>query len=225
MPEKHGNKRKKSLNFYLMTTQIVNKFLKLKNKDKLKDNKNSEAVDLLDEHKNIIENECSVKLKERSECLLTVVLGYFIGVLQKNISCSSSENNNNNYNLIIGEPDISLVEAIHKSKNYKRMIEEQTNTKNEVNQIFNQNKSSSIVKVQIEGDCLIPEFMEKTEISNKKNDIIFPSNSNNLQKEESKEINEKPQNNIDNKMLIEEEKEIQNNIDENNKKKIENKRN
>ena len=56
----------------------------------------------------------------------------------------------------------------------------------------------------------------------KKNDIIFPSNSNNLQKEESKEINEKPQNNIDNKMLIEEEKEIQNNIDENNKEKIEN---
>ena len=58
----------------------------------------------------------------------------------------------------------------------------------------------------------------------KKSDIIFPSNSNNLQKEESKENNEKPQNNKNNKnnkMLIEEEKEIQNNIDENNKEKIE----
>ena len=238
MPEKHGNKRKKSLNFYLMTTQIVNKFLKLKNKDKFKDNKNTEAVDLLDEHKNIIENECSVKLKERSECLLTVVLGYFIGVLQKNISCSSSENNNNNYNLIIGEPDISLVEAIHKSKNYKRMIEEQTNTKNEVNQIFNQNKSSSIVKVQIEGDCLIPEFMEKTEISNKKNDIDeeLDINENHLnlintiekekekEKENEKEINILKENNIlnENNICQKENNEINinnilnNNINDNN---------
>ena len=95
MPDKCVNKRKKSLNFYLMTTQIVNKFLKLKNnKDKSKDKK-VERNDLLDEQKALIDNESSVKLKEQFECLLTVVLGYFFGIIQKNISTSSFENNNN----------------------------------------------------------------------------------------------------------------------------------
>ena len=159
MPARYGNKRKKSLNFYLMTTQIVNKFLKLKkNKDKLKDNKDLESLDLLDEHKTLIENECSTKLKERAECLLTVTLGYFMGVIQKNLSSSSFESNNFNYNLIIGEPNQSLVKAIENSKNYKKMIEEQEQANSEDKQIIKDKKAASVVKVVIEGDNFIPEF-------------------------------------------------------------------
>ena len=159
MPARYGNKRKKSLNFYLMTTQIVNKFLKFKkNKDKLKDNKDLESLDLLDEHKTLIENECSTKLKERAECLLTVTLGYFIGVIQKNLSSSSFESNNFNYNLIIGEPNQSLVKAIENSKNYKKMIEEQEQANSEDKQIIKDKKAASVVKVVIEGDNFIPEF-------------------------------------------------------------------
>ena len=173
MPVKYGNRRKKSLNFYLMTTQIVNKFLKLKNnKDKSKDKKDSESIDLLDEQRTIKENEYSAKLKERAECLLTVVLGYFMGIIQKNISTSSFENNNN-YNLIIGEPDHLLVEAIENSKNYKKMIEEQEQSKNEDKQIIINNKSSYKEKVLIEGDNSIPEYTPKSLNSDKNNMIII----------------------------------------------------
>ena len=171
MPEKPVNRRKKSLNFYLMTTQIVNKYLKVKkNKDKINNDKEGEFLDLLDEQKTPRENEFSFKLKERVECLLTVVLGYFMGVLQKNISSNSFESNNNNYNLIIGEPDPKLVEAIKISKNYKKMIEEQVKEKNEDIQIIKNNKVSSAKQVQIEGDNLIPEFTQ--------NSIYFKNNNN-----------------------------------------------
>jgi len=118
-------------------------------------------MDLLDEQKALIENEHSAKLKERIECLLTVTLGYFMGVIQKNIS-SSSFGNNNSYNLMIGEPDQLLVEAIENSKNYKKMIEEQEQSINEDTQIIKNKKASSVVKVLIEGENIIPEFAPKS---------------------------------------------------------------
>ena len=178
MPDQSINRRKKSLNFYLMTTQIVNKFLKLKNtKDKSKD-KRTEKIDLIDEQKTLIENECSVKLKERAECLLTVALGYFFGVLQKNISTNSFESNNNNYNLIIGEPDAILVEAIKNSKSYKRMKEQQEKASNEDKEIINNNNASSEIKVFIEGDNIIPEFMEESKHSENINININTDNKN-----------------------------------------------
>ena len=243
MPEKYGNRRKKSLNFYLMTTQIVNKFLKLKNnKDKLKSNKELDSMDLLDEQKALIENEHSAKLKERIECLLTVTLGYFMGVIQKNISSSSFENNSS-YNLIIGEPDQLLVEAIENSKNYKKMIEEQEQSNSEDKQIIKNKKASSVVKVLIEGENIIPEFAEFAQKSigskniintdaivnnkNKNENLIngFDMNENNINNinftnEKDKEIIEKKQiseiienNNIE---IQQENEESQNNILKNN---------
>ena len=158
LPENKANRRKKSLNFYLMTTQVVDKFNKLKkNKDKLNFNNEQEKYNLLDEQKAQIENEFSSKLKDRAEFLLTVVFGYFIGIIQKNISCNSIEYNNNNYNMIIGEPDPYLVKAIQNSKNFKKMIEEQEKEKNNDFQIIKNNKASNLINSKIEGENIIPK--------------------------------------------------------------------
>ena len=139
--------------------------MKLKNnKDKSNENK-EEKFDLLDEHKTMIENEYTVKLKESTECLITVFLGYFFGILQKNITTCSSEHNNNNYNLIIGEPDAILIEAIKNSKSYKKMKEMQLKVKDEDNKTIKNNKSSSEIKILIEGENIIPEFAEKSNYS------------------------------------------------------------
>ena len=81
-----------------------------------------------------------------------------MGVIQKNLSSSSFESNNFNYNLIIGEPNQSLVKAIENSKNYKKMIEEQEQANSEDKQIIKDKKAASVVKVVIEGDNFIPEF-------------------------------------------------------------------
>ena len=210
MPEKSGNRRKKSLNFYLMTTQIVNKFLKLKkNKDKEKNKINLNSMDLLDEQKTLIENECLAKLKERFECLLAVTLGYFMGVIQKNISSSSFENNDN-YNLVVGEPDQLLIEAIENSKNYKKMLEEQYQSKNEDIQTKKNKKSSKVIKVFIEGDNIIPEFSQKSkgsdnvinsDIKKSKNENLingFDINENNINNNYNS-INEKDNEIVDEK--------------------------
>ena len=222
MPEKYGNKRKKSLNFYLMTTKIVNKFLKLKkNKDKLKDNKDLDSMDLLDEKKTLIENECLIKLKERAECLLTVTLGYFMGVIQKNLSSSSFESNNFNYNLIIEEPDQSLVKAIENSKNYKKMIEEQERANSEDKQIIKDKKAASVVKILIEGDNIIPEFVpnSKEEEDKKEENLIngfdMSERNNNNININSKNINDNS-NNIN--IINEKDNEIKENSNEINTK-------
>ena len=179
LPENKANRRKKSLNFYLMTTQVVDKFNKLKkNKDKLNFNNEQEKYNLLDEQKAQIENEFSSKLKDRAEFLLTVVLGYFIGIIQKNISCNSIEYNNNNYNMIIGEPDPYLVEAIQNSKNYKKMIEEQEKEKNNDFQIIKNNKASNLINSKIEGENIIPEFAQNN--SQYSDNIMINTNKKNI---------------------------------------------
>ena len=179
MPEKQKNRRKKSLNFYLMTTQIVNKFLKLKkNKDKINCSNELDKLNIIEEQKTQIETEFSSKLKDRAEFLLTVVLGYFMGIIQKNISCNSIEYNNNNYNIIIGEPDPYLVEAIHNSKNYKKMIEQQEKEKNEDIQIINNNKTKTIIHSKIEGENIIPEFA-KNNSQYSDNNLIIDTNKKN----------------------------------------------
>ena len=224
MPEKNANRRKKSLNFYLMTTQVVDKFIKLKkNKDKLNCNNESEKINLLDEQKTQIESEFSSKLKDRAEFLLTVVLGYFIGVIQKNISCNSIESNNNNYNIIIGEPDPYLVEAIHNSKNYKKMIEEQEKEKNEDIQIIKNNKASTIIQSKIEGENIIPEYAQNN--SQYSDNIMINTNKNNITN--GFDINEKNNinnelNNINNINLINNEFEKKSNEISNNNNKINN---
>ena len=224
MPEKNANRRKKSLNFYLMTTQVVDKFIKLKkNKDKLNCNNESEKINLLDEQKTQIESEFSSKLKDRAEFLLTVVLGYFIGVIQKNISCNSIESNNNNYNIIIGEPDPYLVEAIHNSKNYKKMIEEQEKEKNDDIQIIKNNKASTIIQSKIEGENIIPEYAQNN--SQYSDNIMINTNKNNITN--GFDINEKNNinnelNNINNINLINNEFEKNSNEISNNNNKINN---
>ena len=224
MPEKNANRRKKSLNFYLMTTQVVDKFIKLKkNKDKLNCNNESEKINLLDEQKTQIESEFSSKLKDRAEFLLTVVLGYFIGVIQKNISCNSIESNNNNYNIIIGEPDPYLVEAIHNSKNYKKMIEEQEKEKNDDIQIIKNNKASTIIQSKIEGENIIPEYAQNN--SQYSDNIMINTNKNNITN--GFDINEKNNinnelNNINNINLINNEFEKKSNEISNNNNKINN---
>ena len=179
LPENKANRRKKSLNFYLMTTQVVDKFNKLKkNKDKLNFNNEQEKYNLLDEQKAQIENEFSSKLKDRAEFLLTVVFGYFIGIIQKNISCNSIEYNNNNYNMIIGEPDPYLVEAIQNSKNFKKMIEEQEKEKNNDFQIIKNNKASNLINSKIEGENIIPEFVQNN--SQYSDNIMINTNKKNI---------------------------------------------
>ena len=245
MPEKQTNRRKKSLNFYLMTTQIVNKYLKMKkNKDKLNNDNEGEIMDLLDEQITLRENEFSFKLKDRAEFLLTVVLGYFMGVIQKNISSNSFESNNNNYNLIIREPDPELVEAIKNSKNYKKMIEEQEKDKNEDIQIIKNNKSPKEIQVQIEGENLIPEFAQNSthtksnnnnnennnniinniENNNFTNDLNFNENQNQINENNINIINskEKESNNINeiNNELNNEKNEINIESKENNENEI-----
>ena len=201
---KFCKKRKKSLNFYLMTTQIVNKFMKLKNnKDKSNENK-EEKFDLLDEQKTMIENEYTVKLKESTECLITVFLGYFFGILQKNITTCSSEHNNNNYNLIIGEPDAILIEAIKNSKSYKKMKEMQLKVKDEDNKTIKNNKSSSEIKILIEGENIIPEFAEKSNYS--QNFDIINNKENQEQESDYKKIEKNNNsNNINNSNNVREE--------------------
>ena len=222
MPDRCISRRKKSLNFYLMNTQIISKFLKIKNnKNKIKDKRDSDSMDLIDEVQTLKENEYSVKLKERAECLFTVVLGYFIGVIQKNISSGSSDKNYN-YNLIIGEPDPLLVEAIENSKNYKKMIEEQEKSKSEDKQITKNNQaSSSNVKILIEGENIIPEFAKK---SNKSSSTKKNISINNINEKDNDNIingydsNEKEINNINH--IKEKENEI--NIENNNEYQQEN---
>ena len=107
--------------------------------------------------------------------MYTVTLGYFFGVIQKNIvSCVSD----NEVNTKISEPN-HLIEAIKNSKNYKKMIEEQEKSKNESKKIIRSHISITNKKIQIEGGLAIPEF-EQVE-NNSKNDssVKYMSNRNN----------------------------------------------
>jgi hypothetical protein len=96
-----------------------------------------------------------------------------MGVIQKNLSSSSFESNNFNYNLIIEEPDQSLVKAIENSKNYKKMIEEQERANSEDKQIIKDKKAASVVKILIEGDNIIPEFVPNSKEEDKKEENLI----------------------------------------------------
>ena len=105
--------KKKSLKFYFMKTKIISKIMTNKI-SKEKSNEGNEGVGLFEEQKAALEAEYSVIIKERIECLYTVTLGYFLGVIQRNISINTSDNDN--YQLI-GEPT-HLITSIKNSKNY-----------------------------------------------------------------------------------------------------------
>ena len=155
MPDISYHKRKKSVTYFLMNTQIINKSKKDKEKNEAEnEKKENEEFGLLDEQKTSIENELTIKLKERAECLLTVTFGYFLGVIQKNISTNKSDCINR---LLISEPH-HLTDAIRISKNYKKMIEEQEKSKNDIRKTVKNNNTSSIIKVQISGGNSIPGF-------------------------------------------------------------------
>lgn len=151
MPDISYHKRKKSVTYFLMNTQIINKSKKDKEKNEAEnEKKENEEFGLLDEQKTSIENELTIKLKERAECLLTVTFGYFLGVIQKNISTNKSDCINR---LLISEPH-HLTDAIRISKNYKKMIEEQEKSKNDIRKTVKNNNTSSIIKVQISGEIV-----------------------------------------------------------------------
>ena len=176
MPNNNYYKRKKSLGFYLMKTKIINKKINEKNNnEKSNERSGNDGIALIEEQKNAIEGEYSVKIKERVECLYTVTLGYFFGVIQKNIASCVSDNE---INTKISEPN-HLIEAIKNSKNYKKMIEEQEKSKNESKKIIRSHISITNKKIQIEGGLAIPEF-EQVE-NNSKNDssVKYLSNRNN----------------------------------------------
>ena len=137
-----------------MKTMIINKILNDKTKnEKYNDKSGNDGVGIIEEQKAAIEAEYSVKIKERVEYLYTVTLGYFLGVIQKNISSNICDN----YNTIICEPS-HLMEAIKNSKNYKKMIEEQEKSKNENKKIIKYSISSSMNKNKIAGGLSIPGF-------------------------------------------------------------------
>ncbi len=156
MPEICQYKRKKkSVNFYLLKTKIINKSKIFNlNKDNCNDKQGNEAEALFEEQKAAIETEYTIKMKERVECLLMVTFGYFMGIIQKNISFNMSDCY---YKFSLGKPT-HLIEAIKNSKNYKKMIEEQEKSKNETNKIKRSNISSTNKKIQISGGSVISGF-------------------------------------------------------------------
>ena len=157
-------KRTDSIGFYYMKTKIINKYINNKGKnEKDNDKLGNDGVGLYDEQKTAIEAENSLKIKERVDCLFTVTLGYFLGVIQKNITYYISDN----YSCIIGQPN-HLKEAIKNSKNYKKMIEEQEKSKNEVKNINKSKITSPNNKNKIVGAMSIPGFGTDT-ISNNEN--------------------------------------------------------
>ena len=210
----YNYKKKKSLKFYFMKTKIIDKLATDKD-NKEKANEGNDGVGLFEEQKKAVEAECSVVLKERVECLYTVTLGYFLGVIQKNISLNISDNDNCP---LIGVPN-HLIQSIKNSKNFIRMIEEQEKSKKENKKI---NKSSIIIsnnKVQIEGGTFIPGYepVEKkvendnmvennkfltNNISdikdNNNNKINNNTNDNNLNKINDLQNNENNSNNMNN---------------------------
>ena len=210
----YNYKKKKSLKFYFMKTKIIDKLATDKD-NKEKANEGNDGVGLFEEQKKAVEAECSVVLKERVECLYTVTLGYFLGVIQKNISLNISDNDNCP---LIGVPN-HLIQSIKNSKNFIRMLEEQEKSKKENKKI---NKSSIIIsnnKVQIEGGTFIPGYepVEKkvendnmvennkfltNNISdikdNNNNKINNNTNDNNLNKINDLQNNENNSNNMNN---------------------------
>ena len=65
--------KKKSINFYLLKTKIINKSTNLLlNKGKSNNKQGNESMALFEEQKAIIESDYTVKMKERVECLLMV---------------------------------------------------------------------------------------------------------------------------------------------------------
>ena len=211
MPDICKFKRKKSMNFYLLKTRIINKSTNLKlNKEKSNDKMGNEAVALFEEQKVAIEEEYTVKMKERVECLLMVSLGYFLGILQKSISLNNSDNNSN---FIIGQP-YHLMEAIRNSKNYKKMIEEQEKSKSENKKIIKSNISITNKKDQISGGNVIPGFpleeknIDENFISSNKylmnngngiNEINISKNNENIS--QKNENNSNDNNNINNNLI------------------------
>ena len=164
MPEISRYRKKKTLGFYFMKTKIINKCFNDKDKKEKSNEKfGNDGVGLIEEQKTAIETEYSVKIKERVEYLYTVTLGYFLGVIQKNITFNMADNDNNN--CLIGKP-MHLMEAIHNSKNYKKMIEEQEKSKNENKVIIKSNISTTNKKNQIAGGENIPEFISPEKIQN-----------------------------------------------------------
>jgi hypothetical protein len=211
----YNYKKKKSLKFYFMKTKIIDKLATDKD-NKEKANEGNDGVGLFEEQKKAVEAECSVVLKERVECLYTVTLGYFLGVIQKNISLNISDNDNCP---LIGVPN-HLIQSIKNSKNFIRMLEEQEKSKKENKKI---NKSSIIIsnnKVQIEGGTFIPGYepVEKKvendnmvennkfltnnisdiKDNNNNNKINNNTNDNNLNKINDLQNNENNSNNMNN---------------------------
>ena len=187
MPDLNSFKRKKSLRFYFMKTKIINKLFNNK-ENKEKSNEGNDGVGIFEEQKTAIEAEYAVKIKERVECLYTVTLGYFLGVIQKNISTNISDND---YNSVIGEPN-HLINAIKNSKNYIKMIEEQEKSKNENKTIVKSSIITSNNKIQITGGLAIPGFSPPPE-NNFEND-----NSDSNNKYLSNDINDKKENETQN---------------------------
>ena len=170
MPEISRYRKKKTLGFFFLKTKIINKSYNAKDtKEKSNEKFGIEGAGLFEEQKTAIETEYSVKIKERVECLYTVTLGYFLGVLQKNITFNIADNYNNNY--IIGKPN-HLIEAIQNSKNYKKMIEEQEKSKDESKVIIKSNISISNNKSQIAGGENISEFSKPENIIQDENLIL-----------------------------------------------------
>ena len=198
MPDLSYFKRKKIQNFYLMKTKIINKSKKDKEKnEKTNEKQGNDGVALLEEQKTAIENECTIKLKERTECLLTVTFGYFLGILQKNILSYKSDSTNR---FLIGEPN-HLIYAIKNSKNFKKMIEEQEKSKNENKNITKNNTSTSIIKIQISGGSTIPgfepvetKFEEQKVVSSNK---FLTNDINNVEKNDENNSKNNSENNED----------------------------
>ena len=216
MPDLNSFKRKKSLRFYFMKTKIINKLFNNK-ENKEKSNEGNDGVGIFEEQKTAIEAEYAVKIKERVECLYTVTLGYFLGVIQKNISTNISDND---YNSVIGEPN-HLINAIKNSKNYIKMIEEQEKSKNENKTIVKSSIITSNNKIQITGGLAIPGFSPPPE-NNFENDNSdsnnkYLSNDINVKKEnETQNDNEKNKANNINNENDSQNKSNNNNINENN---------
>ena len=140
-------------------------------------------------------------------------MGYFFGVIQKNISYNISDNENNPK---IGEPN-HLIDAIIKSKNYKKMIEEQEKSKSECKKIIKSHNSLTNKKMQIGGGLNIPEFEPIENISNDDSSFKYMSNHND-KKVNSLNNSENENENKNNKISVKNEiNNIQNNENNSNK--------
>ena len=184
LPDINNYTKRKSRCNYLQTSKIINNVRNDKKRSvKLSDKLENDWF-IFNERRTLIENNYSLKLKERIEYLYTVTLGYIFGVLQHNISLNTSDKNNNNF--IIGEPH-HLVEAIKNSKNYKKMIEEQETSKNEVKEIIKSNIGISNNIIPIEGGTPLP-FVSFKENSKKENNGTEQSSINDVVKNKKKSL-------------------------------------